>query len=532
MDFISGTFMAFVAALALVYFLMPGKFQWVVLLIGSYAFYAYANADTLVFLVITSLVTFVAGLALGKKNDKLSRALIRQKDELTREEKKALKLKATKGKRRVVACAVLINLGLLVFLKYYNFLAGNVNAVMGRLGAAGRLPALDLLLPLGISFYTLQSIAYTVDLYRGKYKPDRNFFKFALFMSFFPQIVQGPIARYDQLAHQLYEPHKFDYDRVAQGAQLILWGFMKKLILADRIAVAVDCIFNDPGSYSGFLLFFAASAYGLQVYADFSSGMDIARGVSQILGIDLALNFERPYFSRSISEFWRRWHISLGNWMRDYVFYPLSLSKAFSGLGRATRKIFGTYVGKKLPSFLSMFIVFLLVGIWHGSSWKYLAYGVWNGTIIVTSILLEPAYAAALRKCGIDGESFGWKFIQMFRTFLLSSFGRFFPRAASCTVALDMIKRTFTGLNPWVFFDGSFLELGLTYNDYLVVLLFVAVLLVVGILQERGIHIREAIASQNVIFRWVIYIGAILALMVYGSYGAGYTAGEFIYQQF
>ncbi len=532
MDFISVSFMMFVAVLAILYFLVPGKCKWVVLLLGSYAFYVCSSAKALVFLVTTTFVTFVTGLALGRENSKLSQTLKERKEELSREEKKALKSKAVKAKRRVVGCAVLINLGLLVFLKYYNFIAENINAVVARTGISGRLPALELLLPLGISFYTLQSIAYIVDIYRGKYQPDRNFFKFSLFMTFFPQIVQGPIARYDQLARQLYEPHKFDYDRVTQGVQLVLWGLMKKLILADRIAVLVDCVFNDPSSYEGFVLFVAAAAYGLQVYADFSSGMDIARGVSQVLGIDMVLNFERPYFSRSISEFWRRWHISLGNWMRDYVFYPLSLSKAFSNLGKRTRKVFGSYIGKKLPSFLSMFIVFLLVGIWHGSSWKYIGYGLWNGIIIVSSILLEPVYDSSLKKCGIDSESFGWKFIQMFRTFLLSSFGRFFPRAASCMVALDMIKRTFTGLNPWVFFDGSFLELGLSYKDFYVIFIFVLVLLVVGILQERGVRIRESIARQNVFFRWAIYIGAVLVLMVYGNYGAGYSAGEFIYQQF
>ncbi len=351
-------------------------------------------------------------------------------------------------------------------------------------------------------------------------------------MSFFPQIIQGPIARYDQLAHQLYEPHKFEYTRVTQGVQLILWGFMKKLILADRLAVAVNLIFDNSASYEGFLLFFAAAGYGLQVYADFSGGMDIARGAAQILGIKLELNFERPYFATSISDFWRRWHITLGSWMKDYVFYPLSLSKAFAKLGKRTRKVFGNYVGKKLPTFLSFFIVFLLVGVWHGSSWKYVAYGIWNGTIIVSSILLDPFYEKFLEKCHVNTKCFSWKFFQMVRTFILCGFGRFFSRAVSCMTAVDMIKRTVANPNPWVFFDGSFLELGLEYKDFYVLYIAILVLLAVGVMQEKGIHIREKIAEQNLYFRWMIYIGAVVAVLIYGNYGTGYAVGEFIYQQF
>lgn len=532
MDFISATFIGFVIILAVVYFIMPDKIKWLVLLFGSYIFYMASSVKLLFFLVFTTAVTFICGLVLGDINSKQTLYLKEHKDKLSREEKKALKSQTLKKKRRVVTAAVLINLGLLIFLKYYNFIGGNINILLGAFGIKPLLPGLNLLLPLGISFYTLQSIAYIVDLYRGKYQPDRNFFKFSLFMTFFPQIIQGPIARYDQLAHQLYEPHKFEYHRVTQGVQLILWGFMKKLILADRLAIAVDFIFDNPSEQSGFILFFAAAGYGLQVYADFSGGMDIARGVAQILGIELVLNFERPYFATSIDEFWRRWHITLGGWMRDYVFYPLSLSKAFANLGKKTRKIFGNYIGKKLPAFLSMFIVFLLVGVWHGSSWKYVAYGLWNGIIIVSSILLDPCYDKFLKKCKINTECFSWKFFQIFRTFVLCSFGRFFSRADRCMTAVDMFKRTILNPNPWTFFDGSFLELGLDYADYCVIFIFCLILLVVGVMQERGICVREKIAEQNLYFRWMVYIGAVVVLLIYGVYGSGYSANEFIYQQF
>lgn len=533
MDFVSINFIGFVIAFGIIYFLVPKSCQWILLLLASYTFYIISSSDLVIYLIITTCVTFFTGLWLGKISTASAVCLNSHKEEWSREEKKAFKSRTVVKKKAVLVLAVLINLGLLIFLKYYNFLSQSINSLMETFHInGGQLPGLTLLLPLGISFYTLQSIGYLVDLYRGKYKPDRNLLKFALFLSFFPQIVQGPFARYDHLANQLYEKHSFHYDRITKGIQLILWGFMKKLILADRIAVPVDQIFNNYHSYSGFLIFFASAAYGLQVYADFSSGMDIARGVAQILGIELSLNFERPYFARSVSEFWRRWHITLGAWMRDYIFYPLSLSGAFAALGKRFRKLFGSYIGKKLPSFLSMFIVFLLVGIWHGASWKYVGYGLWNGIIITSSILLEPFYESVAKKLSINTDCFSWRFFQMLRTFVLCSLGRIFPRAASMTAAIDMFKNLFASFNPWVFWDSSFLDLGLTYKDFIVVFLGILILLVVGICQERGMHIRDEIAKQNLYFRWTVYIGAVVVLLIYGMYGPGYSAAEFIYQQF
>lgn len=532
MAFVSGGFLLFLTIVIAVYFLVPKKIQWVVLLMASYIFYAFSGIKLLFFLMLTTGVTYYTGRVLGRINEDTAQYIKAQKAVLSREERKAYKNGQTVKKRRVLLAAILINLGILIFLKYFNFLSGSVNAVFSLFSSSVKVPALNLLLPLGISFYTLQSIGYVVDVYRGKYEPDKNLAKFALFLSFFPQIIQGPIARYDQLAHQLYESHKFDYTRVTMGAQLILWGFIKKLVLADRLGIAVDQIFNNYNEYTGIMLFLAAAGYGLQVYADFSGGMDIARGAAQIMGIELVLNFERPYFARSIGEFWRRWHITLGSWMKDYIFYPLSLSKQFSKLGKFTRKILGNYIGKKLPTFLSMFIVFLLVGVWHGSSWKYVGYGLWNGIIIVSSILLEPFYIKVAHKFKVNTDCFGWRFFQMFRTFVLCSLGRFFSRGASFLVAAKMFKHTFTGFNPWVLFDGSLLELGLDIYNLLVIVLMIIVFLVVGIYQEKGIHIRETIARQNIYFRWMIYLGAFTFVVVLGIYGPGYSATEFIYQQF
>lgn len=532
MAFVSVEFLIFICFVCLAYFIMPAKGKWVVLLITSYVFYAFSSWKLLIFLLITTATTFLTGMQLGKISKNTKAYIATNKETLGREEKKLYREKQIQKKRRVVLLMVLLNLGILIFLKYFNFLAGNVNKLLGMAGGETQIPFLSLFLPLGISFYTLQAIGYVVDIYREKYEPDTNLAQFALFMSFFPQIIQGPIARYDHLAHQLYEPHAFDYDRVAKGAQLILWGFMKKLVLADRVAILVNQIFDNYMQYEGLVLFIGAIGYSLQIYGDFSGGMDIARGVSQILGIDLAINFDHPYFSRSLSEFWRRWHITLGGWMKDYVFYPLSLSKSFNKLGKKCRKIFGNYIGKKLPTFLAMFITFMLVGVWHGSSWKYIAYGFWNGGIISASILLESFYTKCSTVCKIDVESYGWKFIQMVRTFILATLGRFFSRALTCQIALYMFLHTFTSFNPWVLTDGTLMELGLKGVDYVLIFVMILILLVVGILQERGIHLRDSIAQQNILFRWFLYLGALFFVLLTGIYGPGYSATEFIYQQF
>lgn len=532
MAFVSAVFLAFVLLTCVLYFVLPLKWRWVALLIASYVFYWINSAYLVAVLIVSTAVAFFTGLLIDKKNKTAAEYLERGKSELTPADKKAYKQKVTRRKKQILAIGIIVDLGILVFLKYYNFFASNAGSLLHMLHIDVEVRLLRLILPIGISFYTLQAIAYMVDIYRGKYEADRNFLKFALFLSFFPQIVQGPIARYDQLAGQLYEGHKFDYERITQGCQLILWGFMKKLILADRLGIFVDTIFDEWTQWHGLVLLVGAMGYGLQVYTDFAAGMDIASGVAQIFGIELEANFRQPYFAKSIEEFWRRWHITLGGWMRDYIFYPLSLSKAFGNLGKKSRKIFGNYIGKKLPAFLSMFIVYLLVGVWHGSSWKYVAYGIWNGVIIASGILLEPVYEKGLKVFRIERESYSWKLFQMVRTFFLCSVGRFFSRAEALWVALAMIKNTFNTFNPWVFIDDTFLWMGLGWKDLVLVFIAILVLLLVDIAHERGIHIRQSIASQGLWFRWLVYLTAFFVVLILGTYGPAYDHSAFIYEQF
>ena len=531
MTFVSIAFIIFAAITALVYFLVPKKGQWIVLLAASYLFFFINSEWLFLVLLLTTAVTWLIGRWVAAINRKGRELLQDGGAGLSREEKKAAKARTKKSARRVMLLGIAVDLGLLLFLKYYNFFAGNLNSLVAHF-VSWRLPSLGLILPLGISFYTLQAMAYIMDIYRNKYEPDRNFFQFMLFMSYFPQIVQGPIARYNQLACQLYEPHAFDYTRLTRGAQLALWGMMKKLIIADRIAGPVSTIFTNYTEYSGLIVFFAAAGYGIQVYADFSGGMDIARGVSQVFGIELEMNFNQPYFSQSVEEFWRRWHMTLGGWMRDYIFYPLSLSKTFANLGRRSRRFLGAFVGKRLPPFLAMFIVYLLVGFWHGPEWKYVAYGVWNAVFIMSGILLTEKYDQAKALCGIDGQSIGWQLFRMARTFCICSVGRIISNAHGLRAALHMLKAMTRWRDLSFLANGQIHDLGLDTANWVVLLAAVAVLIAVDYLHERNVHIRETIAKQYFLFRWLIYYGAIAALLVFGLYGPGYDSASFIYEQF
>ncbi len=531
MAFVSFPFIILIAVTALIYFLVPKRCQWCVLLAASYVYF-WINSEWLIgWLLLTTAITFFTGKAIAAINEKAKTYLAENGESMSAKERKACKEK-TKGKTKwVMLTGVFLVLGILICLKYFNFFAGNANLLLTKLGV--QIPTMRFLLPLGISFYTLQALAYMIDIYRNKYEPDRHFGKFMLFMSYFPQIVQGPIARYNQLAKQFYEEHSFDYKRVMYGAQLIVWGFMKKMIIADRIAIPVKEIFDNYTQYQGLMIFLGAAFYGLQVYADFSGGMDIARGVSQIFGIELELNFKQPYFSKSVEDFWRRWHITLGGWMRDYIFYPLSLSKSFGKLSKKCKKVVGDFVGKRIPPFLAMFIVYFLVGFWHGANWTYIAYGVWNGVFIVLGILLEEVYKKTREKCGIREETFTWRLFQMVRTFVVISMGRLFSNAGSLDASLDMFRRMFQKYNIVAAFANDNAEvLGLDRNGWLILAVFAVILLLVDNWHEKGIQIRQRIAAQHVVFRWIIYYGAILAIIIFGMYGPGYDSAGFIYAQF
>lgn len=539
MSYASINFIAFVALTVLAYFALPlKKHKWVILLISSYVFYLFAGYKYIAFIVFTTASTYGIALWLDRISRQSKETLQTNKKDWDRETKKQFKNKTKRNKRLVMALCLVLNFGILAFLKYYNFFAGSLNDVFGVFGMSFSLPTLKLFLPLGISFYTFQSMGYIVDVYREKFPAEKNIAKFALFVSFFPQIIQGPISFYDKLAFQLYEPHKMDFTRFKHGCELILWGFFKKLVIADRTVIAINTVVADYNSYNGTVLAFTVLLYALQLYADFSGGIDISRGITQILGIDMAENFRRPYFSRSINEYWRRWHITLGAWMKEYVFYPLSLSGASLKASKKMKSTrfgstkAGAHIAKVLPAAVASLIVFLIVGIWHGASWKYVAFGLWNGGVIMLSILMKPLFDAALKKMHINPKSALWILFQMLRTFIIVCVGYVFDIAPSFRQAIWTFKRIIINQSFGHFLSQVF-NLGINILDLLILTIGSALVLLVSIYQEKKRqHIRVILDKKNFWVRYVTILFLLTVILVFGLYDLGNATATFVYAQF
>ena len=501
-------FLIFVGIAVIGYYLIPKRFQWIWLLIFSYIYYASSGIKILFFLLYTTITTYGTGRLLDRVNHK----------GLPRNEAKS-------RKRRILIGCLLLNFGMLAVLKYTNFAIENVNAIF-HAGISFQ----KLILPLGISFYTFQSMGYIIDVYWGKYEAEKNPFRFALFVSFFPQLLQGPIGRFDRLARQLYEQHSFDLLKAQYALQLMLWGFFKKLVLADRAAVVVNQVFQNYTQYSGVTNIVAVLMYSIQLYMDFSGGMDVVMGVAALFGVELDQNFKRPYFATSITDFWHRWHITLGTWMKDYIFYPVSLSKWMGKFGKWSKKAFGKKTGRVVPICVANIIVFLVVGIWHGAAWKYIAYGLYNGLIIAVSSLLAPLYQKGFEKFHINPKSGAWHVVQILRTFLLVNISWYFDMAVSLSAAFAMMKSTVTGFSLATLTDGSLMMLGLDKLDYMILAMGCLVVFLISFLKERGIQIRESLGRKPLVIRWAVY-----GMLVFGIPMFGYvmtTTGGFIYAQF
>ncbi len=528
MTFNSLHFFIFFPIVAMLYYIIPKKYQWIWLLIVSYVFYLLANFKFGFFLMSTTVTTYYAAIGVGKINEHQKDVLLTNKDTYAKEQIKELKANSKKNKKQVVAGVLLINFGILAFLKYSNFFIKSVDGVLGAFHSSASVPTLKLLLPLGISFYTFQAMGYVIDVYRGKYQPEKNLAKLALFLSFFPQIMEGPIGRYNELAHQLYEQHEFDYNNAKFGLQLMLWGYFKKVVIADRAGILVNMVYSNYQSFSGLQVAFVAVIYAVQIYADFSGYIDIATGAAQFLGIRLAPNFNRPYFSKSVSEFWRRWHISLGTWFKDYLFYPLSLSKAGINLGKFSRKHFRPTFAKNVPAFFGLTVVWLTTGLWHGSDWHYVMYGVYYGALIILSMQCKPLLQSMTAKLRIPTESFGWKLFRVARTFSLVCLGFILFRAENLETAFSMMKSIFTLNKPAL--PASFIFNNFTRTDFAFLILSIIVLIAVSLLQRKR-NLRETLSKQNIVFRWSIYCTAALSVIFLGVLASN-DPSQFIYFQF
>jgi len=524
MSFVSLDFFGFLAVCFTAYFAVPKKWRWLVLLGASLIFYWLASGALIVCLLLTASTTYGAALWVEKI---LKDGAAASKD-LDRQQKKERKAATTRKCRWVLFFTMALNFGFLVFLKYNGTLYSALSALGGLWGFTVWDFTKSILFPLGVSFYTFQSMGYLFDVYRKKVSAEKNPLKLLLFVSFFPQIVQGPIGRWGELASQLFEGHGFDYRQAKFGAQLIAWGAFKKLVIADRATVLVNTVFGGyPEPYHGPVLWVAVLFYTVQIYTDFSGGIDIARGAAQMVGIHMAENFRRPYFAPTIAEFWRRWHITLGGWCRDYIFYPLSLSKPLNKLSKKSRELLGNRVGKLVPVLFSQFVVFIVIGMWHGSQFKYIAFGLYHGFFIIGGILLEEPLARLSEKLHLNRDAWWFRVFQVLRTFFIVTYGRFFSRAGSFTQALSMMGSCFVPAAM-----PNLLSLGLGGREMLVLALATGVLFLVSLLQEQGVALREWVENRPGPVRWLIYFAGVLSILLLGAYGTQYDATAFIYMGF
>lgn len=530
MSFVSFEFGLFMLLTVGAYFCVPKKWQWICLLAASAIFYAASGITGLIFPAMATVIVYVAALLIEKQNT----ALTAQLKNADAAQKKLLKAVCVRKKRLIVTVAVVLCVGTLVTVKYNDFFFGNINLLLSLTGTGMQLAVPDLIKPLGISYFTLQAIGYLIEVYRGKTKAERSLPRFALFISYFPQIIQGPLTKYQDLTKTLYEPHAWDYDRVRSGALRVLWGYFKKLLIATRIGVVFNHVLgihHDPVS-DGIVIFLTFILYGFQVYADFSGGIDITLGISEIFGIQVAENFRRPFFARSVAEFWQRWHMTLGAWMRNYVFYPLALSKPFSALGKKIRGVWGAHAAKIIPTSLASFVVFVLVGVWHGTGFKYVAYGLYHAIFVSTATLLEPLYARCRSRLHIREESKPFVLMQMLRTLLLVTVGRYLSAANSLRAAVRMYRVTFTGDWSFAFLVDWIDIFGLAAPDMYCLLIALAVIFVVDVINEKGICIRSRVLQMPLPLRWAFYLIALYAVIIFGAYGEGFDASAFIYERF
>ena len=405
MSITSGSFLLFALALTVLYFLVPKHGQWMLLLLASAVFYCAAGLQYGAYILFTALSTYCGARWIGRLAAQQQAYLKANKEQLSREEKKAYKAGNKARRKAVMIAALLLNFGLLAVFKYGDFVLTQLNRAAALLGSGPVHGPLGLIAPLGISFYTFQSMGYLVDVYWEKCAPEKNIARMLLFVSFFPQIIQGPISNFSQLAPQLYAPHSFSAARLGSGLQRMLWGFFKKLVIADTLAPYVQAVFANYTEYSGVAVLVGAFLYSAQIYADFSGYMDIVCGLCEIWGIQLAENFQRPYFSKSIAEYWRRWHITLGEWFKTYLYYPVAVSHFARNAGKRWQKRFGGSVGKTIPATVALLIVWLTTGLWHGASWAYIAWGGVNGAFIIFSLWMEPSLSALEAGAAYPGGS-------------------------------------------------------------------------------------------------------------------------------
>lgn len=477
MLFNSIEFIFFFIIVVAVYFAMPPRWRWIFLLAASMYFYMSWRAEYILLLLFSSSIDYVAGLLLARTTHKPIRVTL--------------------------LCASLAsNLGLLFLFKYYDFFSDSVRAVIASTSITNILPEVQFLLPIGISFYTFQALSYTIDVYRGAMKPERHYGIFLLYITFFPQLVAGPIERATRLLPQFWKVNTFEYQRVADGLKLIAWGMFKKVVIADRLAEYVNTVYGAPGEYTGLSLVLATYFFAFQIYCDFSGYSDIAIGSANVLGYDLMDNFRRPYFSKNIQEFWTRWHISLSTWFRDYLYIPLGGNRK----GRARK-------------YVNVFLTFVVSGLWHGANWTFIIWGALHGAYQIIGVLTRGPRDRMIRSFGLSPTAQKWW--KIFVTFHLVAFSWIFFRAQDLSDALTIITNIPRSLNM-----SAALNV-MSRADMIIAFGTILFLLTAELLQRKG-EFRKILTRQPALVRTAAYISIFILILLFGKFGGN----DFIYFQF
>ncbi len=531
MLFTDYSFILFIAVLFLLYYLLPKCCQWPLLLLASYVFYFIANPAYLIFIAASTLSAYLVCMRLDVLQTGQDTYLAEHKAEMSREEKKTYKSGVKAKKWRWLILCLVFNLGILAVLKYTNFTIANINSLLDAFHVDGQLSFVTLVIPMGISFYTFQTVGYVIDVYRGTCRAERNLGKLALFVSFFPQLVQGPISRYSDLSKSLFEHHSFDTKTVGYGLYRILWGYFKKVVIADRVLTAVTAIMADTEMYTGGFVLVGMLFYALELYADFTGGIDITIGIAQTMGITVTENFRQPYLSKNIKEYWNRWHITMGTWFKDYIFYPISVCGPMLKLAKFSREKLGDAIGKRIPIYLSSFVVWFTTGIWHGASWNFVVWGLMNFVVIMISQELEPLYGRFHNRFHLKGRA-GYSVFEIVRTILLMSAIRMFDCYRDVPLTFQMFGRMFTQFNPSALTASAFLGLGLTGWDYLILFLGTILLFSVSIHEVRHGSVRDRIFAAPAAWKYIGFGVLTVVIIVFGAYGVGYDQTQFIYNQF
>jgi D-alanyl-lipoteichoic acid acyltransferase DltB (MBOAT superfamily) len=483
MLFNSLEFLLFLPLVVALYFTLPVKWRWLLLLVASYFFYMSWKAEYAILILFTTLVDYSVAIKIGNELSK-------------------------RKKKNWLLLSILVNLGMLAGFKYLNFFSESANVLLEAGNSGYAFPLYQILLPVGISFFIFQSLSYTIDVYRGIRKPEKHFGKFALYVSFFPQLVAGPIERSTSLLPQINNPRAFSEQNLISGLKLMLWGFFKKLVIADRLGMFVGLIYENPAEYNGIPVLLATLLFAIQLYCDFSGYTDIARGSARILGYELMINFNRPLIATSLRDFWNRWHISLTTWFRDYLLYSLPYIK--------DKKIVQAKIYRNLV------ITFLLMGLWHGAAWTFVLFGLFHGIMLVLETITEKPVAGFYERTGINKFPVLKKTIGIIYMISLVVFSLFFFRANNLSDSMLLLSNAFDFSNTAEAMKAILKNLEVVFGIMMIVILLWAEYF------HAKYNLVRTIASKPMIIRWTAYIGFIFFVLLFGVL----HQEKFIYFQF